>query len=79
MKEIVNYQITAIVSKIILWVGILIILLSVGYAIFNLSNIDNFITIWAILMAVGVCFCFIGILLGIYSKSSQKIHISSAN
>ena len=72
MKEIDNYHVTSIVSKIILWVGIVILLLSIGYAIFNLSNIDNFITIWAILMTIGVVFSLLGAFVGIVLKSSQK-------
>ncbi len=72
MKGIVSYHVTSIVSRIILWIGIVILLLSVGYAIFNLSNIESFITLWAILMTIGVVFSFIGAFAGIALKSSQK-------
>lgn len=79
MKEAANYHITSIVTKITLWVGIFITLSSVVYAIFNLSNIDNFITIWSILMAVGVFFSFIGIFANIVLKLSQKKKTSFTN
>lgn len=79
MKEIVNSHIAAIVSKIMLWVGIVIILSSVGYAIFNLPNIDNYITIWATLMAIGTCFSIISLLLHIMIKPSDKKECSFIN
>lgn len=63
MKKPINYRIASIASKITLWLGIVVILTSVVYAISNLTSIDNFITIWTALMAIGVCFSFISILL----------------
>lgn len=63
MKKLINYRFVSIASKITLWLGIVVILTSVVYAISNLTSIDNFITIWTALMAIGVCFSFISILL----------------
>nr|WP_297165449.1 hypothetical protein [uncultured Dysgonomonas sp.] len=67
-----NKRITSIASKITLWVGIVIILSSVGYAVLNLSNIDSFISTWATFMAIGVAFSFINILLNMMTKLSNK-------
>lgn len=72
MKKIIYHNIVSIISKIILWIGITIILSSVGYAIINLSNIDDFIAIWAILMTIGVCFSFVSTLLKTIIKLSDK-------
>lgn len=63
MKRPINYRFVSIASKITLWIGVAVILTSVVYAISNLTSIDNFITIWTALMAIGVCFSFISILL----------------
>lgn len=63
MKKPFNYRIASIASKITLWLGLVVILTSVVYAISNLTSIDNFITIWTALMMIGVCFSFISILL----------------
>lgn len=63
MKRPINYRFVSIASKITLWLGVVVILTSVVYAISNLTSIDNFITIWTALMAIGVCFSSISILL----------------
>ena len=72
MNGIVNHHTVSIASKILLSTGIITILLTVGYAIFNLSNIDNFVTIWATFMIIGVCFSFIGLFADITLRLSQK-------
>lgn len=72
MKKIISSRIVLIASKAVLWLGIVIILTSVGCAIFNLSDIENFIAIWAASMAVGVCFSLISVLLHRMIKSSDK-------
>lgn len=67
MKEIMNRE-TAIISKTVFWVGIIMALSSVLYMIFNLSQADDFIIKWSVLMGIGTCFIIIGAFTSILKK-----------
>lgn len=71
MKKINNYHIASIVSKVTLWLGIVIILSSLIYMILNLADADNFIAIWKFFMIIGVSFCLIG---GVLGKMVIRVH-----
>lgn len=67
-----NYHILKMISKIILWIAIIAILFSVGYAILNLSSIDNYITLWASIIGISVSFIFISIITDFTMELKEK-------
>jgi len=72
MKEIINYHLASVISKIMLWIGIVIIMSSLVYMIINLMHADSFITMWIFFMIIGVGFSFISVIIDIIIKLSQK-------
>ena len=72
MKKIIDYCMGLVVSRIVLWVGIVTIMSSLLYMISNITRADSIITMWASSMAIGVCFIVIGVFMNRMMKSQKK-------
>lgn len=76
MKRIVESRMALAVSNLILSIGVSIIMLSLGYMIFNITHADSFITTWSVFMGIGVSFSFISVFVRMIIKSSKNRSIA---
>jgi uncharacterized membrane protein len=67
-----NSNRVTIVSNVLFAVGICIVLPALVYMIVNLNRADSIITMWMMFMAVGMSLLFLGLILRILTRSSER-------
>lgn len=69
-KNLSGIRMTSIVSKILLYSGVVIVMFAVIYMLVNMDKADSFLAIWTASMIAGVGFMLLSLLPTLFKRNS---------